>query len=163
MRKVILISGILLFSSLLFAKSIFFWIEDVPWDDGKALTIKANVSADTVYLQKALDDGKWQTLYAANGTNFSYTDSGLNPDVKYQYRLLVPRPAFNDTIFFAAVAQPEEQWFYLHKLSYLLILLAVSIAIIYYVQNARKGKDYYIRRISGLDCIEDSIGRATEK
>ena len=50
MKKVILISGILFFSTLLFAQSTFFWIEDVPWDDGKALNIKANVPADTVYL-----------------------------------------------------------------------------------------------------------------
>ena len=163
MKKVILISGILFFSTLLFAQSTFFWIEDVPWDDGKALNIKANVPADTVYLQKALEDGTWETIYTGRGRSLSFTQNELNPDFKYRYRLLVPRPAFNDTIFFMAEAQPKEQWFYLHKLSYLLILLAVSIAIIYYVQNARKGKEYYIRRISGLDCIEDSIGRATEK
>ncbi len=163
MKKILLLAGILIFSVMLFGRSNYFWIEDVPWDDGTALTIKANVAADTVYLQKALDDGTWETIYTGNGIKLSFPQNELDPDKNYRYRLLIPRPALGDSMFFMAVAQPKEQWFYLHKLSYLLILLAVSFAIIYYVQSARKGKDYYIRRISGLDCIEDSIGRATEK
>ena len=163
MKKILLVLLMGLLLSFLFAKSSFFWVEDVPWDDGKALIIKANVPADTVYLQKALEDGSWQKLYAGKGINLEYTDSELNPDLEYRYRLLVTRPTFGDSISFKAIAKPIEQWFYLHKLSYLLILLAVSFAIVYYVQKARKGKDYYIRRINGLDSIDESIGRATEK
>lgn len=163
MKRFFLILALGLLTISIFAESYFFRVEDNPWDEGKALVIKSNVSADTVYVQKALEDGTWQTIYTGNGKNLSFLDNELTPNVQYRYRLLIPRPAMGDSIFFMAVAKPKEQWFYLNKLSYLLILLAVSIAVIYYVQKARKGKDYYIRRINGLDSIEESIGRATEK
>lgn len=145
----------------LLCASPLFTVEDVPWDDGKALEVIWKVPADTVYLQKADSLGAWTTIYS--GPEKNYRDTDLNPDVSYSYRLLVPRPAFSDSIAFMAKAQPSEQWFYLHKLSYLLILLAVSLAVLYYVHGARRGKDYFIRRISGLDSMDEAIGRATEK
>lgn len=68
-------------------------------------------------------------IYTGKGRSLSFTQNELNPDFKYRYRLLVPRPAFNDTIFFMAEAQPKEQWFYLHKLSYLLIRLLLPLPL----------------------------------
>jgi len=117
--------------------------------------------ADTVNLQKADSLGNWVTIFKGVGKEFQ--DRDLDPDKTYSYRLLIPRAALGDSIAFKATAQPKEQWFYLNKLSYLLILLAVSLAVLYYVNGARRGKDYFIRRISGLDSMDEAIGRATEK
>ncbi len=161
MKKTHFLLMILTFLMAELGASPLFRITDVPWDDGKALQLNWSVSADTVYLQKADSLGNWEILFSGSGNE--YTDSDLDPDREYSYRLLVPRPAQQDTIAFMAKAQPREQWFYLNKLSYLLILLAVSLAVLYYVYNARRGKDYFIRRISGLDSMDEAIGRATEK
>jgi len=38
----------------------------------------------------------------------------------------------------------------------------VSGAILYYIASARKGKKLFIRRIAGLEAVQDAIGRATE-
>ncbi len=141
--------------------SPLFTVQDVPWDDGKALQLRWTVPSDTVWLQKADSLGAWETLF--KGTDKEYRDSDLNPDKSYRYRLLVPSSEKGDSIALMATAKPREQWFYLHKLSYLLILLAVSLAVLYYVQGAKRGKDYFIRRISGLDSMDEAIGRATEK
>jgi len=161
MKKLLLVAWLFLCFLNLLSASALFWIEDVPWDEGKALSLKWSVPADTVYLHKADSLGAWELIY--QGTGKQYTDSDLNPDAVYTYRLIVPRPAQGDSITFLATAKPVEQWFYLHKLSFLLILLAVSFAIIYYVNGARRGKDYFIRRISALDSMDEAIGRATEK
>ena len=41
-------------------------------------------------------------------------------------------------------------------------LLIVCIGIIYYIQKARNGTTYVIRKIAGLEAIEEAVGRATE-
>ncbi|MEW6524034.1 MAG: DUF6754 domain-containing protein [Bacillota bacterium] len=44
----------------------------------------------------------------------------------------------------------------------LILLLAYVIAIFYYVTTAKKGKSLGIRRVAGLDALDEAIGRATE-
>jgi len=48
------------------------------------------------------------------------------------------------------------------KLSALIFFLIVTIAIIISLQLARRGKKIEIRRLSGIDAIEEAIGRAAE-
>lgn len=163
MRKLLLLILVLLSLTGLFAAENSFRIEDVPWDDGKALFLDWNVSVDSLYIQKADSAGVWETIFHGPAQPSGYTDSDLNPDWEYSYRLLVPSVTGADSISLLQNAQPREQWFYLHKLSALLVLLAVSLAVLYYVMSVKRGKDYFIRRIGGLDSMDEAIGRATEK
>jgi len=48
------------------------------------------------------------------------------------------------------------------RTSMLVFLLAYTIAIGYYVTTARRGKSLNIRRVAGLDALDEAIGRATE-
>jgi len=41
--------------------------------------------------------------------------------------------------------------------------LLICAAILFYIISARRGKELFIRRISGLDSMEEAVGRATEK
>jgi hypothetical protein len=43
-----------------------------------------------------------------------------------------------------------------------LFTLIVVFFILYNIKRARKGKDLYIRRIAGLNAIDEAVGRATE-
>jgi hypothetical protein len=44
----------------------------------------------------------------------------------------------------------------------LAIILAVGVMIFYFTAQVRAGKEIFIRRIPGIDAIEEGIGRATE-
>jgi hypothetical protein len=48
------------------------------------------------------------------------------------------------------------------KLPVLIMLLVFCVSVIVYIFFAGKGKDFYIRRINGLEAIDESVGRATE-
>ncbi len=48
------------------------------------------------------------------------------------------------------------------KLKPLIGVLFFVMMVIYFVRHAKKGKDLFIRKIAGLDAIDDAIGRATE-
>lgn len=163
MKALLLILGLVFISLSIYATQPTFWVQDVPWDEGKALTLNWQTTADTIIIQKADSLGAWQPFYLGSSKPAKLTDTDLKPGHSYSYRLTIPQIASQDSLFFTAKAKTIEQWFYMHKLSYLLILLVISGAIIYYIQSARMGKDYFVRRISGLDSMEEAVGRATEK
>ncbi len=48
------------------------------------------------------------------------------------------------------------------KTTLLLFFVVFCIALYYYYQRAKAGKEIYIRRIAGLDAIDEAIGRCTE-
>ena len=43
-----------------------------------------------------------------------------------------------------------------------IVMIIMTLAIIYTVKSAQRGRDYFIRRIPGLNAIEEALGRATE-
>ena len=45
----------------------------------------------------------------------------------------------------------------------ILVLIGAIVApVIYYIRAARKGTELYVRRIAGIDAIEEACGRAAE-
>jgi len=48
------------------------------------------------------------------------------------------------------------------KSSLLLFFIVFCVALYYYYQRAKAGKEIYIRRIAGLDAIDEAVGRCTE-
>lgn len=151
----------LLICSLLIGNS--FHAADSPWDDGKSIDLSWKLSpmTQTVTIQRISDQDQVVLLVSSAESQGSFTDNGLEPNLEYRYRLTADFGG--DSISLEALATTKEQWFYLRKLGFLILLLMVSFAIIYYIQAARHGKEFYIRRIAGLDSMEEAIGRATEK
>ena len=58
-------------------------------------------------------------------------------------------------------AKTASNWFRLDRLNNLVLLILVTIVFFWAVSHARK-KGLFIRRIAGLDAIDEAIGRATE-
>ena len=56
----------------------------------------------------------------------------------------------------------SQSWFNPNRLNMLIFLIFFFAVIIYFIQRAKKGKSLFIRRIAGLDAIEEAVGRATE-
>lgn len=53
-------------------------------------------------------------------------------------------------------------WFALWKLPILIGCLLLSTSISWYIYHARRGKNYFVRRIAGLTAIDEAVGRSTE-
>ena len=69
----------------------------------------------------------------------------------------------------AAVGNPQGSWFRTGvalknygPILMLLIILAVGVMMWKFTNDVRAGKEVFIRRIPGIDAIEEGIGRATE-
>jgi len=48
------------------------------------------------------------------------------------------------------------------RLNVLIAVVIYGILIFWFIYQARRGKEMFIRRISGLDAVEEAVGRATE-
>ena len=68
---------------------------------------------------------------------------------------------FHD-IAFAQEEAVTERIFRLDRLNALVLVLVFSAAIILYTRWARQGKELFVRKIPGLDAVEEAVGRATE-
>nr|MDK2851568.1 hypothetical protein [Candidatus Cloacimonadota bacterium] len=161
MQKYLLFFFIIIFSSSLSAN--IFEANDSPWDDGKAIDLRWELSpmVQQVVISRYVSDDNWIPVHSSTEAIGSFTDTGLEANTEYQYRL---NATFSDdSLVLLTSAMPSEQWFYMGKLGFLLILLLVCLAILYYIHAAHHGKEFFIRHIAGLDSMEESIGRATEK
>lgn len=48
------------------------------------------------------------------------------------------------------------------RLNVLIIIICLVVLVSYYTFHAQRGREMFIRRISGLSALEDAVGRATE-
>jgi hypothetical protein len=61
-----------------------------------------------------------------------------------------------------AAAPAEKAWFAADKLPLLVALAVVVAAVLGSIAYARSGRPIRIRRLAGLDAVEEAVGRATE-
>jgi len=94
---------------------------------------------------------------------FTYDDSRLWTGQPYVYRVRTVA-ADGSTAEGAASppAVPTRQWFYTNKLNTLVAVIAFVAFILGFVHAARRGRELKIRRIAGLDAIDEAVGRCTE-
>ncbi|NCB40027.1 MAG: hypothetical protein EOM80_14780 [Erysipelotrichia bacterium] len=83
----------------------------------------------------------------------------------------VVEPATTEPDVAVAVAEPaakqaavaEELYYFETKRANVLVIIITLMAFVaYYTFHAQRGKELFIRRISGLSALEDAVGRATE-
>jgi hypothetical protein len=161
-----LVSGfivLLLVALVPLAGEVSFRVTDYPHDAGTALNLewKGAPAGSTVTIQKADSLQVFQELNQSTEPEGTYTDTELSPDETYRYQMIAVSET--DSVAQVLEAKPIEQWFYLDKLSFLLMLIVISAAILLYIFAAKRGKDLFVRRINGLDSMDEAIGRATEK
>ncbi len=90
---------------------------------------------------------------ATEAAKTSETASATEPSVA----VAVAEPA-------AAPAPAVEEMYYfdMKRANVLVIIITLMAFVTYYTFHAQRGKELFIRRISGLSALEDAVGRATE-
>ncbi len=107
-------------------------------------------------------------LGQTNETKF--IDTLVKPNINYSYlvRTYINDTSYTDTDWSKSIKISNEiknnnkPWFDMKKLPVLLFLIIFSALFYYYYYYSRMGKVPYIRKIAGLEAIDDAVGRATE-
>ncbi|HCP16825.1 TPA: hypothetical protein DIT23_04610 [candidate division WOR-3 bacterium] len=175
----IIISSILIFpqNEILKDETVFrvdstivseFKIEDVSNDDGSRLEISCQKVLEgenysfTLY-RKEFDDTVFKTVKIFQSFPLKIVDEGLSYQKKYQYYLSVTDSSGNESEkCLIGEYSPKANLFKTDKVILFLMIIFYTMIIIYLVESVRKGKDLFVRKISGLDTLDEAVGRATE-
>ena len=141
-------------------------------DDGAELD---NVLAYEVYRSDAVDGEYLKRGVAVKGANeyddedkTESTEDNPNPGYiaknkvyYYKVRAMATGNVYSD---FSEPASgiPIENWFHFGKLPILIGIFIFFAFVVYFILQARKGKEYYVRPLAGINAVDDAIGRATE-
>ncbi len=146
-------------------------VEDTPNDRGASVNVTWELSADDeslrfegyrVYRSAHPETGFVFAGRAGRGAT-TYRDSEAPNNEPVYYRVAVGDAeggeAFSATSD-AVTASP--QWFNDDRVNVLIAVFIFVVAIVYFVNAARGGKELFIRRLAGLDEVDNAVGRATE-
>lgn len=143
--------------------------EDTPNDDGSSITLKWDAAAEDsgisgYQILRRIADGDLEAIgdLLPAGTT-TYVDSAIEGGTAYTYvvRAVSETEATVDSEQTAPV-EGSGEWFHTEKTPLFIAMLLFSAAIVWNIYNARSGKEVFVRRIPGLEAVDEAIGRATE-
>jgi len=150
-------------------------VADRPNDNGRALVLAWDVPDGAppgllALLERRDGSGIRDTLQAvpalepgAAERKGSFTDErGPRAGGSYAYR--IAWLARGDTLWsdWSEASEPSIQWFNAERVSVAAATLLFSGILIGFVAAARRGATLFIRKIPGLEAVEEAVGRATE-
>ncbi|MFH2050411.1 MAG: DUF6754 domain-containing protein [bacterium] len=119
------------------------------------------------------DGGKWRYVDKVPLGSSSFRNAGtkskMSPDYLPDFTDLYYRvdAVTIDTLIRSSSepvgpVQSSGQWFNTGRIPVLVAVFIFCSLTIIFVQRAKKGADLYVRPISGIEAVDDAIGRATE-
>ena len=142
---------------------------DTPNDDGSSVTLKWDAAPEDSgisgyqILRRIAGGGLEEIGGMLPVGATSYVDATIEKGNAYAYivRAVSDAEATVDSNETAPVKGTGE-WFHTRKISLFIAMLLFSSAIVWNIYEARSGKEIFIRRIPGLEAVDEAIGRATE-
>lgn len=86
----------------------------------------------------------------------------LNPNQKYFFKLKVMKGEESLVTANVISVVPEGNFFAKKKLNSFLIMVFLTVVVLAFISHARRNANLFIRRIAGLEAMDDALGRATE-
>lgn len=154
--------------------------KDRPNDDGAEVRLQWTASVDdtrgsrvTGYrvLKATSPDGPWTEVgdAAPGATVFEGGETENSVPYYFQVITLVATTApdgsvteLNSAPVTTGPVSSSAQWIHMGRINVLIGTAMVIFFILFMIQRAKKGGKLYIRKIAGLDAVDEAVGRATE-
>jgi hypothetical protein len=147
-------------------------VYDTPYDAGESISISWSLSPDdgggknnvTSYdiLRSEAIDGEYAVVSSLTPGVNEYVDTSTKDKVNYYYRIRVKAGEFSADSPPSGPVRSSQQWYNVRRSNLLVIAAIISFFIILYISRAKRGKKLFVRRIAGLEAVEEAVGRATE-
>ncbi|WP_291167206.1 DUF6754 domain-containing protein [Gimesia sp.] len=155
-----------------------FRAEDVPGDAGTAIDLFWTLSPDDqpdlkprkvlryVISRKEADneESKFENIGEPTYRVNTFRDSNCEAGTPYLYQIeavgqesLTSKPVVLNEPVIASL-----QWFNLQRSWFAVFVVLICGSVIVFIRLARSGKKLKVRKIAGLEAINDAVGRATE-
>jgi hypothetical protein len=98
----------------------------------------------------------------AAATDREFVDGDAEDGTPYQYVVRTMTDAGYRESEATATAEARAQWFARSRSNVLVVAALFCAAVLYFIRRARSDSNLYVRKIPGLDAVDDAVGRATE-
>lgn len=155
--------------------------EDTPNDAGGSITISWDISADDfdggkvkqyrVMRAKADSPDEFELVGESTAGAVEYTDGNTDDDFEYLYKIETINSWYDANAELVEVSSASEvsspinssaQWFRWNKINVFIGTFLLCFFIIYFINQAKSGKDLFIRKLAGMEAVHEAVGRATE-
>ena len=144
---------------------------DNPGDSGGSLLLTwvdpdtALVPAGSVLEIRRIEPPslEWQSIAEVKPGKQRYVDGTATKGHKYRYEIRVKAPS--GAVGLGALsdeASSHDNWFRPDRTNSLIATIIFLVFVLGSIARARAGQSIFIRRIAGLNAIDEAIGRATE-
>jgi len=143
-------------------------VKDVPNDEGGKINItwKPTLQIEEIggyVIYRAEEKSPYEEIGSTDKLTTQFTDSKTKDGVKYRYQIAAVK---NGEILVRSkvskIVKSSGQLFHTGRLNIFIGIIIYSTLVLWFIYQARKGKEMYIRKIAGLDALEEAVGRATE-
>ncbi len=141
-------------------------VRDTPNDAGKSITIRwqlpQEARPEALILERVQEGSGPEVRATLPGSEIGFVDEGVIDRQHYRYRLAAVSGA--DTVWsdWSAVVSSSPQFFNWARVNILVAMVVFFALVIYFIEHAKAGRYLFVRRIAGLDAVEEAVGRATE-
>ena len=146
---------------------------DVPNDAGRAIDLQWKGSPDDVahgtivtgyrIARATSPGGPWTIIDSTAAGTFAKTDQSLDRGVEYFYRIDAVGPGgITPAGSVTGPVKAVSAWINTTRWSVMAGTIFFFGFVLMYMAMAQSGKKPFVRRIPGIDAIEEAIGRATE-
>ncbi len=149
---------------------------DTPDDGGGSITVRwpGIPGAHVVRLSRREFGGRDSLIVVTESAaeEGEYQDNEVVDGVAYEYRLeallrFPPGPGgameeLTTGVVSLGPVSSSGQWFHTGRLNILIAVIVLTSLIMFYIERARRGASIFVRRIAGLEAVDEAVGRATE-
>lgn len=143
---------------------------DHPWDNATRIDLAWTPSPDDASVQgyavrrRAAGEDAFTLVDIVPAGSTEYTVENLTRDTGYFFEVaaLAQDGAESDQAATGTAVVPTMQWFDGERVWFLFTLLMLSSAVLAFVVLARRGVALNLRKIAGLEAVDNAVGRATE-
>lgn len=147
-------------------------VQDNPGDAGNSIHISWTLSPDDgagdddvtsyVIYRSQSPTGPFEVIGSASRGLNEFEDATTTDGEEYYYYVETVADGESSRSSISRPVKSSAQWFSTKDLDTFIIGLIISISVIFFIFAAQKGKDLYLRKIAGLEAVDEAIGRATE-
>lgn len=143
-------------------------VSDFPNDEGHQLVVRWKLSPDDKLLDdyiilRSKEGGEFQAVAViAPGTDSIVDDGGIANFTDYTYKVAAVRGEETIVSEPSAATQAAGQWFHIGRINVLVAMIFFFSLVTFFISQAKRGKNLFLRKIAGLEAIDEAVGRATE-
>ncbi|MGQ9607791.1 MAG: DUF6754 domain-containing protein [bacterium] len=145
---------------------------DTPNDNGSSITLVWSISEDDgnnendvveYMILRGNQINNMKVVGSVFAGSTKYEDTKLSRKNKYYYIIRVKDRSgnFSDSAVIGPIS-PVAQWFNSEQAPTAIGIIIFSGILIFFIYFTKRGGQIFVRRIPGLDAIDEAIGRATE-